>query len=1119
VLEFRILGPFEVMDDGRSLNIGGPRQRALLAILVLRRGEVVSSDRLVDLLWGERAPATAAKTLQGYISHLRKALGSDVLLTRGGGYELRPGGGEVDADRFGGLFAEGRAALADGDAEVARERLAAALELWRGEPLADFAYEAFAQGEIARLSEARLSALEERLDADLALGRHRELTGELETLAAEHPNRERFLGQRMLALYRCGRQTDALEAFTRGRRALAEALGLEPGPGLRTLEQQIITHDPALAAPAPSAGRPPRPPTPPAQRRNGRLLILAGAALLLAGALAALIVELTASTEPSVRAFANSVAVIATRSGRVTDVVPVGNAPGPITAGAGSLWVGNVGDESVSRIDPRSLATLRTLTLGAPPTALAVARRAVWVVESSATAEQVSVSRIDPGFNTIKRTAVLGDVVPQSAGSLAASGNTLWVAPYAGLLSRLDTTSGRAVQQVDPNASPAGVAAGAGAVWVTDNAAGTVTRVDPTGFLTVIPVGTEPTGIAVGDGAVWVADTGDDRVVRIDPSSRAVTNSVAVGAAPLALTVGGGSVWVANSGDGTVTRIDPATMRVSATITVGGSPQGIAVSGGRAWVTVDAPTIPPARPDNGATLRIDSFLDVAGMDPALAYDYRSWILLYASCAKLVNYPDKGGSAATQLVPEVAQSLPAVSDGGRTYTFTIRPHFRFSPPSNLPVTAQTFKSTIERTLNPAMKSPAATEFDNIVGARAYVAGARGVAHISGVVARANKLIIHLYAPEPDLLARLAEPFFCAVPPDTPINPRGERTIPSAGPYYVTSYSPGQGVVLQRNPNYHGSRPHHFARIVFTPGVPPQRAVAQVEAGTIDYDLDAADPTNASGLAARYGPASPAAKRGRQQYYVDPQAAVDFLALNNHRPLFADARLRQAVNYAVDRDTLARIGSPREPLPEHPTDDYLPPGVPGYRDLKIYPLHPDLRKARALARGHAGATVVMYTCDLITCAANAQVVKTDLGAIGLNVVVKEFPPTVLFQKLATPGEPWDIGHANWSADYPDPDNFLNLLLETNTLMPKFEDPAWAAKLAAAARLTGVRRYLAYGKLDEDLLRTAAPFAAYDNLAIHDLTSARIGCRIETAVYGVDVAALCIRRGGEHAKAHSS
>ena len=1110
MLDFQILGPFEVVDDGRALNLGGPRQRSLLAILLLRRGQVVSSDRLVDLLWGERPPATAAKTLQGYISHLRKTLGSDVLLTRGGGYELRAGTGQVDADRFASLASEGRAALADGDPAAARERLGRALEQWRGEPLADLAYEPFAKGEIARLAEARLGALEDRIDADLALGRHRELTGELETLAAEHPNRERFLGQLMLGLYRGGRHADALDAFTSGRRALAEELGLEPGPSLRALEQQIITHDPGLEAPARSASGSSRSPRPRAGSRRSRLLVVALGAALLAGALVAAIVELSATGEPSVRVFANSVAAISTHTGRVTAAVPVGDAPGPITVGEGSVWVGNVDDESISRVDPRSLATLRTLELAAPPTGLAVAGHGVWVAESSASADQISISRVDPTFDTVRQTAVLGDVVPQSAGTFAVSGNGLWVAPYAGLLTRLSLTSGRPKQQIDPNASPAGVAAGAGAVWVTDNEAGTVTRVDPTGLLKVIPVGTEPAGIAVGYGAVWVADTGDDTVKRIDPGSQDVTATIGVGAAPLGVTVGAGSVWVANSGAGTVSRIDPASGRVTATITVGGSPQAIAVAGGRAWVTVDAPVV-PSYGGGGGTLRIDSFQDVDYMDPALAFTYRSWLLLHASCAGLLNYPDKAGPAAAQLVPEVAQSLPVISDRGRTYTFTIRRGFRFSPPLDTPVTAQTFKFTIERTLNAVMKSPVDYELENVVGAPAFIAGRHGVTHISGVIARGDKLIMHLYAPEPDLPARLAQPFFCAVPPGTPIDPAGDNMVPSAGPYYVTSYTPEAGVVLSRNPNYHGGRPHHFARIVMTTGISPQRAVAAVKAGRADYALDALDTASAKQLAARYGAGSAAAKRGEQQYYIDPQAQVDFLGLNTNRAPFNDPRLREAVNYAVDRVSLARLGNPRTPLPEQPTDDYLPPGIPGYRDVKVYPLHPDLAKARALARGYAGRTVVMYTCDLASCGEDAQVVKNDLAAIGLTVVVKAFPGPVLFTKVGTPGEPWDIAHLNWSADYPDPDDFLNLLLETNEMAPKFEDAGWAAKLAAAARLTGVRRYLTYGNLDEELMRDAAPWIAYGNPSTHDFTSARIGCRIETAVDGVDLAALCVRRPG--------
>ena len=246
MLDFRILGPFEVVEGQRAVALGAPKERALLAILVLRRGEVVSSDRLIDQLWGERPPATAAKTLQGYVSHLRKALSNEVLLTRGGGYVLAAEPGQVDAVRFEVLVTDARHALANSDAAGARELLGSALELWRGEALADLAYEPFAQAEITRLEGARLAALEDRIEVDLIRGQHRALVGELESLVARHPHRERLRGQLMLALYRSGRQADALEVYRRGRQALDDELGLDPGPELRAIEQRILDHDPTL---------------------------------------------------------------------------------------------------------------------------------------------------------------------------------------------------------------------------------------------------------------------------------------------------------------------------------------------------------------------------------------------------------------------------------------------------------------------------------------------------------------------------------------------------------------------------------------------------------------------------------------------------------------------------------------------------------------------------------------------------------------------------------------------------------------------------------------------------------------------------------------------------------
>ena len=265
-MEFRILGPLEVGVDGHTLELGGTRQRALLAVLLIRRNEVIPADRLLDALYGDQLPATAAKTLQAHVSRLRKVLDADRIRTRGSGYVLQADPEEVDAQRFEQLCEAGRAALATGDAAEAERALADALALWRGPALDDVGYDDFAQAEIARLDELRLVCVENRLDARLALGHHTELVPELEALVAEHPRRERLRAGLMLALYRAGRQADALEAARRGRQVL-DVLGLEPDPQLRELERAILNQDPGLdpprlpapttqaTEPAPSPGR------------------------------------------------------------------------------------------------------------------------------------------------------------------------------------------------------------------------------------------------------------------------------------------------------------------------------------------------------------------------------------------------------------------------------------------------------------------------------------------------------------------------------------------------------------------------------------------------------------------------------------------------------------------------------------------------------------------------------------------------------------------------------------------------------------------------------------------------------------------------------------------------
>jgi predicted ATPase/DNA-binding SARP family transcriptional activator/Tfp pilus assembly protein PilF len=277
--QFRILGAVEVLVDGAPAALGAPKQRALLAMLLVNRRRVMSADALVDGLWGESPPASAVLSLQVYVHGLRRALGAERIETAGRGYRAAVSEDELDLDRFERGLERGRAARESGHAEDAADELRQALSLWRGSALADLPEESRRAAEADRLDELRLTALELRYDAELASGRHDAVVAELEALTAEHPYHERFLEQRVLALYRCGRQADALEVYREARRTLSEDLGLEPGPALQELERAVLRQDPSLAAP-PAPTRSTRPlPTPPTPLVGRRLELAAVAAL------------------------------------------------------------------------------------------------------------------------------------------------------------------------------------------------------------------------------------------------------------------------------------------------------------------------------------------------------------------------------------------------------------------------------------------------------------------------------------------------------------------------------------------------------------------------------------------------------------------------------------------------------------------------------------------------------------------------------------------------------------------------------------------------------------------------------------------------------------------------
>jgi DNA-binding SARP family transcriptional activator len=329
----------------------------------LDANEVVSTDRLIDELWGDSPPDSAANMLQGYVSHLRKVLEPgrtrgehELLVSRAPGYMLQIRSDQIDAERFEQLTSEARRWLVEGDAEQAAERLRTALALWRGPALADLAYEPFARADVDRLEELRLAALEDRVDADLTLGRHDALVGELRELVDHHPLRERLRAQLMAALYRCGRQAEALAVYRKGRRALLDGLGIEPGPALRELEQAILRQDPALGVPA-------SPPAPIAMRIRRRWPLLAGAAALAGIALAGVLASGHSATAKAVVVRPHSVAVIDPSKNALVKDIPVGGYPGPLAADEEFVYVCNIGDATVSRIFPDKMKVYDTASL------------------------------------------------------------------------------------------------------------------------------------------------------------------------------------------------------------------------------------------------------------------------------------------------------------------------------------------------------------------------------------------------------------------------------------------------------------------------------------------------------------------------------------------------------------------------------------------------------------------------------------------------------------------------------------------------------------------------------------------------------------------------------------
>jgi ABC-type branched-subunit amino acid transport system substrate-binding protein len=536
------------------------------------------------------------------VSRARKALGApDVLVTRAPGYVLQIDDDQLDLRRFERLAAEGRRQLAEHDPEGAAARLRVALGLWRGRPLADLENEPFAAAVAPALEEARLDALELRIEADLARGEDAALVPELDALVRAEPLRERPRAQLMLALYRCGRGPEALAAYDDGRRRLADELGLEPGSRLRRLQAEILA-----ATPAPALHVPPHRGPPPRRRRRW-VAATAGGAAIVALAAGAMALAGGGDDDGGRRAVADGAALVRLdpRTGAVLRTVTVPGTPGAVATGAGAAWSIDVDGQTISRVDTGSGAAT-TFATGTTPVDLATGAGALWIaggkpVPAAQAAGPIvaTLARVDPATRTVRARIPVprtGRATTELAENrIAVEPDAVWViAPDYAVL-RIDPRTNRVVAAIRGLQARA-VAAGDGGVWVL-GLDGAIARIDRTRNRVAVRdrvPASSVGGLAVGGGSAWVSAPGDGAVWRVRPGPRLVMRTIDVEPGVAALAFGGGSLWAANPLRGTVTQVDAAAGRVARTLDLGGTPRAVTAGAEGIWVAVAGDRARPA---------------------------------------------------------------------------------------------------------------------------------------------------------------------------------------------------------------------------------------------------------------------------------------------------------------------------------------------------------------------------------------------------------------------------------------------------------------------------------------------------------------------------------------------
>lgn len=1020
-----MLGPFEVAGATGPLSFEAGQGRLLLAILVLYRNERFSTDRLVDLMWEGEPPESAPKMVQIYVSRLRRKLSAvgadDRLQTQTNGYRIHVDPGELDLDRFEQLVQDGKRAGV-GAPERAAEKFREALSLWRGPALADVGDNRFLDRERARLDELRVAAVEDRIDAELALGAGSELVDELQALTREHPQRERPVAQLMLALYRAGRQAEALETYKDARNRLVDNFGIEPGRPLKELQQAILRQDPALEPPkkqrvpetldTPEAGTP-------RTRLTQRNVGIATAAVIAAAAAAAVAFALTGGeSAPPITLVADSVGRI--RDGGLVAASPIGVSPTAVAARGDQIWVaGGAGANSVSRLDPETLEVRQTIPVGSGPNGVAIGGGAVWVTNGL----DGTLSRIDPKANRVVQTIQVGN----GPAAVAYGLGSVWVANRSDqTVSGIDPKTGDVVDTLAAGTDAGAIAAGFGSVWVVDEARGRIARLEP-GFSEpsfTINVGNGASAVALGSRSIWVANTLDSTVSQIDPRSNRVTATVPVGAGPVGVAVAADDVWTANAFDETLSRISPPANRVQ-TVRLGQRPEGVVASGEDAYVAVG----PSPATHRGGTLRlVVQQFPFDSIDPS---NTGAWPALIATNDGLTAYRRVGGAEGLQLVPDLALALPTPTDGGKTYTFRVRRGIHYS--NGQLVRPEDFRRALERSIG-MFHDP--SNYGALAGSSACASHGHRCRLSHGVVPndRTWTVTFHLAEPDPDFLYKLALPAAYAVPAGTPSRDVGRRPAPATGAYRITSYVPHRLVRLERNPRFRpwspDAQPLGFPdQIVWRLDTPPAAQVRAVDAGRADVVTEGVPPNRLEEVKTQHA----------SQIRENVLAGTTFLFLNTHLPPFDDVRVRRAVSYAVDRAAIVRAlgGTDRAQV----TCQILPPNFPAYRPYCPFTLHaspsgnwvaPNLKKARQLvaASGARGAKVVVWLPP--NHRAEGRIVVRALAELGFRARGQklgfDYYPKIGNSRLKV-----QAGVHAWLPDYRAPAAFLDTLFSCRAFKP--------------------------------------------------------------------------------------